>query len=261
MFLTDAYGLVPGLTTSRETYEAEFRWGSEWQGVFANGVIDGASTDSGNTPSYELRPGLLLGQVLSTGKYKPYSPTATDGTDVAAAILIEALRMQDFSGNNVDRFYAVLVGGPVQASKVLGLDLQARQQMDKFIFDDLFNLPGNHWFPWKRFISKTAAYSLLATDNFTLFDNVGAAGAVTFTLPPIANGYMFGFRVQANQNITVASAEGANVVAFNNASANSVTFSTASQLIGGMVYVYSNPGATKWIVENASAGTNTITVA
>ena len=261
MLLSDSYGIVPGLTTSRETYEAEFRWGSQFQGVFANALIDGASVDSGNSPTFELRPGLLLGQVITTGKYKQYSPTATDGTEVAAAILIEGLRMLDFSNVATDRFYAVLVGGPVQATKVLGLDLQARQQMDKFIFDDIFNVPGNHWFPWKRFQTKTASYTVVANDNFTLFDNVGAGGAVTFTLPVLANGYCFGFRVEADQNVTVASNEGDNMIAINDASADSVAFSTGAGRIGGMVIVYTNPGATKWIVENASAGTNTITVA
>lgn len=261
MLMTDAYGLFPGLTTARETYEAEFRWGSQFQGVFANGIIDGSTVDSGNSPTYELRPGLLLGQVISSGKYKQYSPTATDGSEVASAILIEALRTTSFEGVATDRFYAVLVGGPVQASKILNLDLMARQQMDKFIFDDIFVMGGNHWFHWKRFQTKTASYSVLAVDNYSLFDNVGATGAITFTLPAIANGYLFGFRVQADQTITVSSAEGANIVAFNNAVASSVAFSTGSQKIGGMVYFYSNPAGTKWLVMNGSAGTNTITVA
>lgn len=261
MLLCDSYGIVPGLTTSRETYENEFRWGSQFQGVFANGLIDGSSTDSGNTPTFELRPGLLLGQVISTGKYKSYSPTGTDGTEVASAVLIEGLRMLDFSNVATDRFYAVLVGGPVQASKLLNFDQMARQQMDKFIFDDIFQMMGGHWFPWKRFVTKTAAYTVLAADNYTLFDNVGATGAITFTLPTLANGYLFGFRVQADQSVTVTSSEGTNMVAFNNASATSVAFSTGSAKMGGMVYVYTNPGATKWIVENASAGANTITVA
>ena len=259
--MTDAYGIVPGLTTSRETYENEFRWGSQYQGVFANGLISGAARDSGNSPTYELRAGLLLGQIISSGKYTNYSPTATDGSEVAAAILLEGLRVQDFEGNSVDRFYAVLVGGPVQASKVLNLDLMARSQMDKFIFDDIFHLQGNHYFPWKRFQSKTAAYTVVANDNYTLFDNVGATGAVTFTLPALANGYLFGFRAQADFTITIASAEGDNMVALNDASADSVAFSTASGIIGGMVWVYTNPGATKWIVENHSAGANTVTVA
>lgn len=261
MLMTDAYGLLPGLSSARETYEAEFRWGSQSQGIFANGVIDGNAVDSGNSPTYELRPGLLLGQIISSGKYKNYSPTATDGSEVASAVLIEGLRTQSFEGVATDRFYAVLVGGPVQASKILNLDLMARQQMNKFIFDDIFVMAGNHWFPWKRFQTKTASYTVLAIDNYTLFDNVGATGAITFTLPAIANGYFYGFRVQADQTITVSSAEGTNIIALNNVSASSVAFSTGSQKIGGMVYIYTNPAGTKWIIENASAGTNTITVA
>lgn len=261
MMMTDVYGLAPGMTTARETYEAEFRWGSQWLGVIVNGIIDGNTIDSGNSPTYELRPGLLLGQVIATGKYKNYSATATDGSEVASAILMEGLRTQSFEGVATDRFYGVLAGGPVQASKVIGLDLMARQQMDKFMFDDIFQLPGNHWYSWKRFQNKTASYSIVANDNFSMFTTLGATGAMTFTLPAIANGYMFGFSAQAAQNMIVASAEGANMIALNNLTANSVAFQTGSQIIGGGFTVYSNPAGTKWVVENNSSGSNTITVA
>lgn len=261
MLITDSYGIVPGLTTSRETYENEFRWGSQYQGVFANGLISGAARDTGNSPTYELRPGLLLGQILSTGKYTAYSATATDGSEVASAILIEGLRVQDFEGTDVDRFYAVLVGGPVRASKILNLDLMARQQMRQFIFDDIGNLPGHSWFPFKRFQTKTADYTVVAADNYTLFQNTGASAAVNYTLPAIANGYLFGFVGVADQNTTVTSNEGDNIVAFNDASADSVAFSTSGEKMGGLFVVFSNPAATKWHVMNLSAGANTVTVA
>lgn len=256
MLLTDSYGIVPGLTTSRETYEAEFRWGSQFQGVFANALISGSAIDSGNTPTFELRPGLLLGQVLSTGKYTNYSPTATDGSEVASAVLIEALRTQDFSGNAVDRFYAVLVGGPVQASKLINLDLQARAQMSsRFIFDDIGGTPGNHWFPWKRFRTKTADYTVVANDNFTLFDNTGAAGTVVLTLPTIANGYLFGAYCKAAQVLRFTSAEGSNVVG-----GGSLTNGSASvTAIGGCIWIYSEPAGSKWMVEQH--GTQTVTFA
>lgn len=254
--MTDSYGIVPGLTTSRETYESEFRWGSQFQGVFANALIDGASTDTGNSPTYELRPGLLLGQNLTTGKYKAYSPTATDGTEVATAVLIEALRMQDFSGNSVDRFYAVLVGGPVQAAKLLGLDNQARQQMGNFIFDDIFNLPGHHWYQWKRFQTKTANYTIVATDNYSHFDNTGAAAEVDFTLPAIANGYQFSFRVMASQVLKVISNEGANLVG-----TTATQTSVSGTAIGAGFTIYSNAAGTKWIVENIGATTQALTYA
>ncbi len=253
MLMTDSYGIVPGLTTSRETYESEFRWGSQFQGVFANGLIDGSAIDSGNSPTYELRPGLLLGQVISTGKYKNYSPTATDGSEVAAGVLIEGLRMQDFSGNAVDRFYAVLVGGPIQGAKIINLDLMARQQMDKFIFDDIFSIPGNHWFPFKRFQTKTANYTVVANDNYTLFDNTGAGGTVVLTLPVLANGYFFGLRCSAAQIFRFTSNEGSNVIG-----TGLTDTSVSVTAIGGVIWIYTNTGATKWIVEQH--GTQTITV-
>jgi hypothetical protein len=100
-----------------------------------------------------------------------------------------------YSGSNTTKFYAIIVGGRCKGANLLNLDLQARAAMSpRFIFDD--NLVGSHWAPFPRFQTKTAAYQLVAADNFSNFDNLGATGAVTFTLPAIANGYSFGFRVR-----------------------------------------------------------------
>lgn len=252
--MSDTYGMVPGLTTARETYEAEFRWGSQYQGVFTNALIDGNTVDSGSSPTYELRPGLLLGQVTSSGKWKNYSKTASDGSEVAAGVLIEAIRMQSFEGVATDRFYAILVGGPVQQAKLINFDNQARQQMNKFMFDDIGQMMGGHWYPWKRFVTKTADYSIVAADNYTMFDNIGAAGTVILTLPAIANGYLFGIRCEANQILRFTSNEGSNLI-------GSTTTQTSASItaIGGMVYIYSNAAGTKWIHEQA--GTQTITFA
>ena len=252
--MNDSYGMVPGLTTSRETYENEFRWGSQYQGVFRNGLIDGATRDTGNSPTYELRSGLLLGEVTATGKYKQYSPTATDGSDVASAVLIESIRMQDFNGTDVDKFYAVLVGGPVQTSRLLNLDSHAKQQMDKFMFDDIGNVQGHHWYPWKKFRTKTADYSIVAADNFTMFDNTGAAGTVILTLPAIAAGYFFGLRCSAAQVFRFTSNEGGNLIG------TSLTNTSVSvTAVGGVIYIYSNQAGTAWIAEQH--GTQAITVA
>lgn len=255
MLLSDVYGLPPGLTTARETYENEFRWGSQYQGVFAGALISGATRDSGNSPTYELRPGLLLGQILSTGLYTNYSPSATDGSEVAAAILMEGMRTQDFEGNNANRFYVVLVGGPVKASKILNLDLMARQQMDKFIFDDIGNIQGNHWFPHKRFQNKTADYTIVAADNFTLFDNAGAGGTVVLTLPALAAGYSFSMYCKAAQVLRFTSNEGSNIVG----GASLTNSSVSVTAIGGALRIYSNPAATQWLVEDN--GNQTLTYA
>jgi hypothetical protein len=126
-----------------------------------------------------------------------------------------------------------------------------------------FPVPGLFmgYLPFKGEVAKTANTTLLAKDAGNLFTNEGASGAVTFTLPAIAPNLLFAFRVVADQTVTIASAEGDNVVAFNDASADSVAFSTAGQKVGGGVIVHSNLAGTKWYVRNISAGANTVTVA
>lgn len=256
MLLGDVYGQVPGMSTTRETYESEFRWGMHAQGVFTNGLISGAARDTGNNPTYELRPGLLLGQILSTGLWTTYNPNNTDGSEIAGAILIEGLRVQDFDGNNQNKLYSLLVGGPVKAGKIIGLDLQARQCMDKFMFDDIGNLQGNHWFPWKRFQNKTANYTLVASDNFSLFDNTGAGGEVDLTLPPIANGYYFALKCAVAQTFKFISNEGGNIIG-DTATRSSVSVAA----IGAGLEIYSEHSGTKWIVQNISTGSQTVSYA
>jgi hypothetical protein len=263
--ISSLYGNLPGMGTVVETYEAAFTWGPPWRLIFTNGWIDANAIDSGNTPTYKLRPGLVMGKIggpggASPGRWTNYNAAATDGSQIAAGVLVTGLRMQDvLSGLNTQKFYSILTAGGVQAAKLLGLDNLARAQMATwFQFDD--NLTGTWQFEFLTFVAKTANYQILSTDNMTEFNNTGATTAVTFTLPPIAPGLKFGFRVVANQNLSVTSTEGANIVAFNNASANTVAYSTVGQLIGGGFKIYSNQTGTKWEVEDTSAGTNTITV-
>lgn len=260
MQISSTFAHLPGMGTVVETFEAAYSWGP-YPRYYTGGYISANATDSGNTPNSTLRMGLVMGIITATGQWTNYAASNTDGSEVARGVLPLALRMQDvLTETNVAKFYAIMVSGGVQASKLIGLDNLARAQMAKqFIFDD--NLWGNTALPWQHFQTKTASYQVLASDNLTLFDNAGATGAVTFTLPPIANGYAFSFRVLANQNVLVTSTEGGNLVALNNASGNTVSFQTGGQLIGGGFDIFSNAAGTKWYVENVSAGTNTVTVA
>jgi len=110
--------------------------------------------------------------------------------------------------------------------------------------------------------AKTANYTVLTTDNGTLFTNTGASGAVVFTLPTLAAGLVYEFLVTADQSVTVASAAGDDMVVFNDATADSVAFSTSSEKIGGSLLIFSNSAGTKWYVNQVSAGSaHTLTVA
>src|SRR5215469_597738 len=209
--ISSMFGHLPGMGALVETFEQAYTWGP-YPRYWTGGYIDSSAADPGNTPTWELRPGLVMGKITATGTYKQYSPTATDGSQIASAVLPLALRMQDvITGVNTAKFYALMVSGGVQASKLLGLDNMARAQMSSlFYFDD--NLPGNHVFPYEAFSTQTANYQILPTDNFTIFDNTGAAGEVDLTLPAIANGYYFALKAIVAQTFKFISKEGGNMV-------------------------------------------------
>lgn len=111
---------------------------------------------------------------------------------------------------------------------------------------------------WRDEVAKTANYTVLGSDNGKLFTTTGAGAAVTFTLPAVKSGYCYGFLNAADQNMTVASAEGDNIVTVNDLSADSVAFSTSSEKIGAFVKLYTNSAGTKWLVEKMCSNAMTI---
>ena len=257
-FFSD-FGNVPGIGTTVESFESVPTWARHAFLLYAPGIILPTALDPTNSSTTTLRPGLVMGIQSATGGWTNYSPTATDGSQVAQGILGVGLPLFDPStGLTQTKTWGIIIGGPLQASQLIGLDNQARAQLSpRIIFDD--NYIGNMRFPAQNFVTKVANYSLVATDNFTFFDNFGATVAVTFTLPPILNGYKFNFRARAAQNLLVTSNEGGNMEALNNLVANTVAYQTGSQIIGGEFEIFSTPNL-KWIVRDLSAGSNTVTV-
>jgi hypothetical protein len=244
------WNLMPGPAAVRDSAEATFLWNRAQFHMFDQGqIVSGSARDSGNPIATTiLRPGLLLGKKTSDSKLYQYAPTATDGTQNVYGINTIPMKMTDVDGNNKDRLYGVCISGPVKNASLILLDQMARQQMrNRFLFDDDF-VSWNYW-PWKAVVPQTTSYQILLADNGTLFTNSGAVGAVTFTLPAIVNGYVFGFSVWADQNVTITSTEGTNIIGVNGASYTNVAFTTNANRIGGVAKLYSDPGATKWICE------------
>lgn len=250
--ISSMIGHLPGEGTLIETFERAATWGP-YPRYYTPGYIGANAADAGNSPSSTLRVGLVMGRAIATGQWSNYNPTATDGTEVAAAVLPLSIRMQDvYTEVNIPRFYALLVSGGVHAAQLIGLDNMARAQMSPlFIFDD--DLPGNHYYPWQRFQTITANYQILSTDNQSLFLNAGATGEVDLTLPPIANGYYFGLKALAAQTFKFVSNEGGNLYG----SAANQTNASVAAICGGIA-VFSNPGATAWIAVNISASNQTV---
>lgn len=83
-------------------------------------------------------------------------------------------------------------------------------------------------------VAKTASYSVLPSESGTLFTTTGATGAVTFTLPAIADseGCCFWFYNTVDQNM-VLTGPADKLVVVGDAAADSAAFQTASEKIGG----------------------------
>lgn len=246
---------VPGIGADITNFEAQIFWGGDASKVatWFNGHILSSTVDSNNTPTTVLRPGLVLGRITASGKLKQYDPTASDGSEIAIAVLAHELRMTDFNGTAFDRQIAVAVGGQVRGGRLIEsgassdtLGQIARAQMHgRFLFDD--DLIGNRM-PFVHVLAKTADYTVLVGDNNKIFTNQGATGIVIFTLPTVARGLRYRFFAEADFDMRVASAVGDIIVAFNDATADAVYFSeTDSEVIGGAIEMIANADGTKWL--------------
>ena len=106
--------------------------------------------------------------------------------------------------------------------------------------------------------AKTSSYTVTKSDFGKTFTTRGAGGAVTFTLPAASgnSGASVRFIALADQNMTVAGQD-EEIVYIDDLTADSVTFSTASEKIGGVLDAFCD--GTSWIL--MSPTTNTITPA
>ncbi len=269
----DGHFLSPGMGTPLEEVTNPYgsKWGQPFQMQTLPMLIDGAARDTGNTGYTDvLRPGLLLGKVQSTGKLTTWSPTATDGSNKIAGILIHAVKMQQ-AGTNQDRFTGfVFVGGSITARGLLvpgntdyGIDgddeeYNVRAQMSPaFHFDDdpLGHLTGKNG----GIMIATATATLSEIHNGSLVVVRGAAGAVTLTLPATAKrGLRYRIYNASDQNLTITAGTADTMVVFNDLTADSVALSTAGDLIGGSFEVIGD--GTGWLVIPSLFGSDGVIV-
>ncbi len=110
-------------------------------------------------------------------------------------------------------------------------------------------------------VAKTANYTVLPKDNGVLFTNEGASGAVTFTLPTPAarlKGMMVEFFIVADQTVTLTCATSDRLVVANNASADSLAFSTSSEKIGASLKATCS--GSLWLVQQSAYDAQTATI-
>lgn len=116
----------------------------------------------------------------------------------------------------------------------------------------------------KKIAVKTATtYSIVAADIGTIFTNRGAGGNIAYTLPvtsTIAAGWHCRVFAVAAGTVTVSSATADTMVVFNDATADSIAFSTSSEIIGGAAeFVWDGTGWLTFV--NLGAETQTPVIA
>lgn len=86
---------------------------------------------------------------------------------------------------------------------------------------------------WQKVEVKTSNYTVTAKDTGKLMV-ANKAGVFTFTLPAVddGEGCVWYFTQKQNQNLVITGGTTGKMVAIHNATADKVTFSTASQKIG-----------------------------
>lgn len=110
----------------------------------------------------------------------------------------------------------------------------------------------------RRSVTRTAAYTLAQTKgdfSGTCIDTIGAAGSLTFTLPPAKvaiKGWWYEFLVGADQSLIVAAANAGEIIAGTSLSNDNVGFQIASKKIGGRILVLCT--GTKWVAIGQRTG-------
>ncbi len=242
----------PGSTAAVFNTESNIFWGSgsviSPANLFITMNITSAAVDGG-TPTTILRPGLIMGKITSSGLWTNYSPTATDGSQQALAILPNEINMLDPVTNAVaNRVNVGVVSGPVKAGSLWNLDLVARKQLEAagIIFDDIRG--ESLGVGYMREVSKATSYTVLATDNGTQFNLITGAG--TFTLPTLAAGLSFTFFCEVDATMTITSAAGNDIIVDGDVAASSIAFSTSSHKIGSCAQLVANAAGTAWRLYN-----------
>jgi hypothetical protein len=243
----DFHNIMPGQSNAQVNEvvaRGSITWGPQKFQYFYPAIIDGATRDAGNTGFTEvLRPGLLLGFNNTTKKWGVFDPAATDGTQMPAGVLLFATRMT-ISGVSSDRFTGqVLIRGMIRAGglSVAGSSTQGivgnasewliRSALSRsFVFDDR----PQGYAPEMTFLDMTAATLTLTELMAGTMVITGGATNKTITLPATPKrGLTYSVFNKGAGTVQLTCATADIITTLNDETADTVTLSTASNIIGG----------------------------
>lgn len=238
---------ISGVGSLQSTIEERLFWGgptSLSQVLFSDKeVISGATRDAGATPTTDVRAGLLMGKLTSSGELEEWDGDATDGTEDLYGVLPYSFRAIDWDANDADRDIGIVVRAPliaeqllIQGSAFVGHidEFVARRQLHQMgcVLND--DPQGFKTGLVTRYKPKGADYTVVEADNGSLF--VSHTADTTYTLPTIHPGLRYGFIMTANQELSVASAAAGEIIGANDIAGNSITYTTTGEQIGAHVY-------------------------
>lgn len=256
-------GAMPGMTARTDsTPEKSVIWSTE-NAIhdINNAIIGSAAVDAGATPTTDLRPGLLLGKKTSDSKLYQWDAEASDGTELVAGVLYRPRPMLDSSGSAEDKDGHILLGrmGLIAGDLLIkGTALTshadehvARRQLAArgFVLDD--ENAGAARFVGAALadleVTGTTLTPTTAQNGYRFF--LSNVASVTVTLPTLEPGLVYEFVRVANEELVINSAAGDDIIVGNDASADSITFTTANEHIGARVKLESvRYGTTiKWL--------------
>lgn len=96
--------------------------------------------------------------------------------------------------------------------------------------------------------SKTASYAVLAADSYLDFDNNGAAGSITFTLPASTVGLAYGFAVMEAQNLVIDAPGG--VTIYLGEISTTAGGTITSNAVGSYLFIKCR-SATEWLAQSS----------
>jgi len=190
--------LTPGIRAEELTVEAELTFGRIGQQHFQGGIIESATLDPGHgSQTSQLRPGLILSQIRSTGLLTEWDPNSTVlGVNIISGFLMQHIDLE-LQGTALNRYSNLLFyGGNIKTNQIVvpstllndpgefdgnEWEFEIREQLKhRFIFDD--DIYGEITAP-KHFEETGTTLSLLDIDNNTIVSNAEATGTLALELP------------------------------------------------------------------------------
>lgn len=271
MTSTGGFGIA-GVGAAKSSISRELVWGGpssiDHVLVAQDKIYSADILDAGNTPTTDIRAGLLVGALTSSGELEEWDADATDGTQDLVGVVPMTFRSLDWDGVTQDRdIPGRIVRGPLKARSLLIEGTALTSHVDEFLArealvamgcildDDPMGFLAGRFAPRRHQLVTATTKTVTESENGTIF-SINNAASVTVTLPEIHPGLEYTFIRIGDEELVIASA-GSNddIITDGDIAADSITFTTATEHLGAYVKVRGIYSGTdlKWFVEKSDA--------